>query len=165
MSGPPPKPTHLKLIEGNPGKRKLNPNEPIPPGRLRNPPPGLTASQKAGWDYAISNAPLFLLRRVDRAMLKAFVIAEDIHAKAGRRVAKEGLVTKAPSGAPIQNPYLAILNKQAEIMRKLAAELGFTPASRSRIEVPNSDPLPGDSEDEADEFFGRGGIGRGKSKA
>ena len=30
MPGPPPKPTKLKLLAGNPGKRPLNENEPEP---------------------------------------------------------------------------------------------------------------------------------------
>ena len=40
----------------------------------------------------------------------------------------------------MQNPYLAILNKQATVMLKAASELGFTPASRPRIRVY---PTPG----------------------
>ena len=40
---------------------------------------------------------------------------------------------KSPTGFPIQSPYLAIANRQAEIMMRIASEFGFTPASRSRI--------------------------------
>jgi phage terminase small subunit len=36
---------------------------------------------------------------------------------------------------PVQSPYLSIINKQAQIMVKAAAEMGFTPSSRSRISV------------------------------
>ena len=31
------------------------------------------------------------------------------------------------------SPYVAIANRQAEIMMRIASEFGFTPASRSRI--------------------------------
>jgi len=31
MRGPPPKPTYLRILEGNPSKRPLNRNEPQPP--------------------------------------------------------------------------------------------------------------------------------------
>jgi phage terminase small subunit len=44
---------------------------------------------------------------------------------------------KSPSGYPVQSPYLAIANRQAEIMTRIASELGFTPASRSRIATPS----------------------------
>jgi phage terminase small subunit len=38
--------------------------------------------------------------------------------------------------------YLAIANRQAEIMMRIASEFGFTPASRSRISAPPKDELP-----------------------
>ncbi|WP_301101473.1 P27 family phage terminase small subunit [Propionivibrio sp.] len=36
----------------------------------------------------------------------------------------------------MQSPYLAIANKQAQIMTKAATEMGFTLVSRSRIALP-----------------------------
>lgn len=149
MRGAKPKPTHLKLIEGNPGKRKLNRNEPKPQGDLCDAPDWLTEDQKAGWSYAISNAPAGLMKRLDRAALTAFVVAEDMHRQASVAVGKFGLITKSPSkGEPMQNPYLPIINRQAQIMLKAAAELGFTPSSRSRVEI-----VGGETEDPADRFF------------
>lgn len=149
MRGAKPKPTHLKLIEGNPGKRKLNRNEPKPQGDLCDAPDWLTEEQKAGWSYAISNAPAGLMKRLDRAALTAFVVAEDMHRQASVAVGKFGLITKSPSkGEPMQNPYLPIINRQAQIMLKAAAELGFTPSSRSRVEI-----VGGETEDPADRFF------------
>jgi phage terminase small subunit len=44
---------------------------------------------------------------------------------------------KSPSGYPVQSPYLAIANRQAEIMMRIASEFGFTPVSRSRISAPD----------------------------
>jgi phage terminase small subunit len=41
-------------------------------------------------------------------------------------------------GAVIQSPYGAIANRQTEIMMRIAAEFGFTPASRSRISRPTN---------------------------
>jgi phage terminase small subunit len=43
---------------------------------------------------------------------------------------------KSPSGYPVQSPYVAVANRQAEIMMRIASEFGFTPASRSRISSP-----------------------------
>jgi P27 family predicted phage terminase small subunit len=48
-------------------------------------------------------------------------------------IQKYGTMMKSPSGYPIQSPYVAIANKQAEIMMKIASEFGFTPASRGRL--------------------------------
>ena len=47
-----------------------------------------------------------------------------------------GLLVKAPNtGLPIQPPWVAIMNRQAEIARQLAAELALPPAQRSRAAV------------------------------
>lgn len=135
MKGRKPKPLHLKLLAGNPGKRPINTRAPAPPGELFEAPDGLTEAQRAGWTYAIAHSPRGLLRRLDRSALMVWVVAEDLHRQALAEVGKLGLVVKTNLGNPIQNPYLPILNKQAAIMLKAASELGFTPSSRSRITV------------------------------
>jgi P27 family predicted phage terminase small subunit len=54
-------------------------------------------------------------------------------AEATEAIQKYGAMIKSPSGYPQQSPYVAIANRQAEIMMRIASEFGFTPASRSRI--------------------------------
>ena len=123
-------------LTGNPGKRPLNIAEPAPVGELFDAPAWLTDDQKAGWAYAIAEAPLGLLKRLDRSVLTVWVVAEDLHRQAAIAVSKFGLITKSPvKGDPMQNPYLPIINRQAQIMMKASAEMGFTPSSRSRVEV------------------------------
>ena len=48
--GPAPKPTAIKILEGNPGKQKLNHNEPKPPTiiAIPKPPSRLLKDAKAG---------------------------------------------------------------------------------------------------------------------
>lgn len=135
MPGPPRKPTALKIVEGNPGKRPLNKREPKPRGNLYDPPAWLTDEQRVGWEYAIESAPFGLLKRVDRSTLVAWVIAEDLHRQGAEKLNGGALLIKTPNGMPVQSPYLSIVNKQAQIMLKAAGEMGFTPASRSRVEV------------------------------
>lgn len=136
MRGAKPKPTHLKLLDGNPGKRAINKREPKPAGDLFDPPEWFNDEQKAGWSYAIANSPKGLLKRLDRSALTVWVVAEDLHRQATIAVSKFGLITKTPgSGVPMQNPYLPIINRQAQVMLKSAAELGFTPSSRSRVSI------------------------------
>lgn len=89
-----------------------------------------------GWAFAITNAPYGLLKQLDRSVLAIWVVAEDLHREAAEKVAQYGLLTKSPNaGLPLQSPYLAILNKQAQIMLKAGAELGFSPSSRTRVQV------------------------------
>lgn len=145
-----PKPTALKLVGGNAGKRVLNKNEPKPTGNLYDPPDWLTEKQVEGWCYAIESAPYGLLKRLDRSTLVAWVIAEDLHRQAVEKLNGGALLIKTPNGMPVQSPYLAIVNKQAAIMIKAASEMGFTPASRSRVEVDGGEQ----EEDPADRYFG-----------
>ena len=136
MAGRKPKPTALKLLAGNPGGRKLNKQEPIPSGQLINPPEWMTNEQKADWKTAIENAPRGLLKKLDGSALSVFIVAKDLHRQACQAVEKFGMITKSPiKGDPVQNPYLPIINKQAQIMIKTASELGFTPSSRTRVNV------------------------------
>ena len=49
MAGRRPKPTHLKVVTGNPGKRKLNDKEPTPAKEIPDPPAHLTDWGKVAW--------------------------------------------------------------------------------------------------------------------
>ena len=156
MKGRKPLPTHLKLLSGNAGKRPVNTSEPAPVGDLVAPPEWMTDEQKAGWGYAVQNAPRGLLKLLDRSTLAVWVIAEDLHKQASIAVAKFGLVTKSQTlGVPMQNPYLPIVNRQAQIMLKAAAELGFSPSSRSRVQVGGANQNP-----EGNKFANRGAANR-----
>lgn len=143
-----PKPTKLNALHGNPGRRKANAREPVPSGDLNEPPTWFSPEQRAGWDYAIKHAPPGLLRPLDRSALVAWVVAEDLHRQACIMQQHVGLLTRVgrppprdadgnplePDERPLQqSPFLPIVNKQANIMLKAAAELGFTPSSRSRV--------------------------------
>ena len=46
---------------------------------------------------------------------------------------QDGLIVKAPSGYPIQNPYLAIANKAMEQCYQFLQQFGLSPATRSRV--------------------------------
>ena len=146
MKGRKPVPTHLKVIRGNPGKRKLNKNEPLPIGDLVDAPEWMAESQRQNWNYAVENAPKGLLKKLDRSVLVAWTVAEDLHRRSSEQVEKFGILTKAPNtGLPMQSPYLPVVNKQAQIMLKAAELLGFTPASRSRVQI--IEDRPSDEED------------------
>ena len=50
MAGRKPKPTAIKKLEGNPGKRKLNTKEPIPAKGMPNCPEWLMPEAKKEWE-------------------------------------------------------------------------------------------------------------------
>lgn len=136
MRGRKPTPTVLKVRAGNPGKRPLNQNEPQPRADLAAPPQWLTDRQKATWLEVIDLAPSGLLKDVDASVFTVWVVAFDLYQEASDKLARTGMLIKAPkTGVPMQSPYLAIVNRQAQIMMRAVAEMGFTPASRSRVVV------------------------------
>lgn len=136
----------MRVLDGHAGKRPINGQEPIPEGKLedRPPPEGLSDAQKQIWRQAIKSAPPGMLRHLDESVLEVWVVACERHRDASKRVAELGSLLKGKSGVPYQNPYLAIMNKQAAILLKAAAELGFTPSSRSRVKVEPPQPGQGD---------------------
>jgi P27 family predicted phage terminase small subunit len=135
MRGAKPKPTHLKVIAGNPGKRKLNAHEPKPTAPLAGPPAWLTPSQLATWNTVVADAPLGLLTALDAKTLLVYVIATDLHAQAVQEVASAGMMVTTNSGDLMQNPHMAVINRQAVILLKAAAEMGLTPSARSRVAI------------------------------
>ena len=140
MRGRRPKPTRIKVLTGNPGKRPLNKNEPRPDPAVPACPPELGPSAQREWDRLVGDLSKFhLLTNLDRAALAAYCGAYALWAEATEAIQKFGSMVKSPSGYPMQSPYIAIANRQAEIMMRIASEFGFTPASRSRISMPQQD--------------------------
>ena len=134
MRGRKPTPTHLKIVSGNPGRRALNENEPMPAGDLVEPPADLSDSERAIWKSAIDNAPQGLLRKLDGHLLRLWVEAWDTRTKAREKVKEYGSVVKSPTqGVPMKSPYQCIVDQQTAIIKNLTSELGFSPTSRSRI--------------------------------
>lgn len=129
------KPTPLKVVQGTFRKDRANAREPLPSGDLVEAPDHFSEEQKAVWDYAISNAPAGLLKKLDLSVLEAWATACVFHREASKKVSSDGQIVSTPSGYPVTNPYMSNMNKQAQIMLKAAAEMGFTPSSRSRIIV------------------------------
>ncbi len=137
MRGRRPKPTRLKLLTGNPGKRPLNEREPKPEPSVPDCPPELGPVARREWDRLVGElSKLRILTHLDRAALASYCGAYALWAEAMEQIQKYGAMVKSPSGYPQQSPYLAIANRQAEIMMRIASEFGFTPASRSRISAP-----------------------------
>jgi P27 family predicted phage terminase small subunit len=128
-----PKPTALKRLHGFPGHHKVPANEPQGQGLLWSPPDWFDEEQRAEWHYALEFAPPGLLTATDRGYLVIWCVASVEHARAVLEVRKLGQVVKTKDGNAIQNPFLPIVNRQALIMMRAGAEMGFSPASRASL--------------------------------
>lgn len=152
MRGRRPKPTRVKVLTGNPGKRPLNRDEPRPEPAAPECPTELGPVAHREWNRLVGElTKLRMLTNLDRAALAAYCGAYALWAEATEAIQKYGTMVKSPSGYPVQSPYVSIANRQAEIMMRIASEFGFTPASRSRISAPPSrEPSLFDRLDERD---------------
>lgn len=169
MAGRKPTPTYLKLVKGNPGKRKINKREAKPPVVIPSVPEHLSDEAKVEWGrLAELLHSLGLLTRVDRAALAAYCQAYSDWVEAEEQLRRYGKVVKSPvkqtvrqtrsgevitetsGGYPMQSPFLPIRNKALELMHKFLIEFGMTPSSRSRIEIGNGAI---DKEDPAEAYF------------
>ena len=143
MPGPPPTPTRLKLLRGNPGKRKTNKREPKPRAVLRvpKPPADLGTVAKREWRrVARQLVKLGLLSTVDLSLLGIYCAEIQKYREAQAFIRENGTsyVIRDKDGAVkyvAQFPQVGIARGAADLARKLAAEFGFSPASRSRIQI------------------------------
>jgi P27 family predicted phage terminase small subunit len=136
MRGRKPKPTHLKLLDGNPGKRTINSSEPQPKLRPPTCPSHLCPPAKAEWKrLATQLTALRVLTELDRAALAAYCQAYGRWVEAEKKLHETPMLLKLPSGYVQQNPWLTIANKQLELMHKFLSEFGLSPVSRSRVSV------------------------------
>ena len=91
--------------------------------------------------------PLFdagILTVADRAAFAAYCQAYALWAEATRKLQETPRLIKAPSGYVQQSPWIAIANKQMELMGRFMAELGITPTARARIGEVLADDGPED---------------------
>jgi P27 family predicted phage terminase small subunit len=136
MRGRKPKPTAVKVLAGNPGKRALNHAEPRPKVVRPRPPEHLSDEEKAKWKLVVRELhPLGLVTTIDVDALAMYCVIYARWVKAERMVREKGEIIKTAAGNIIQNPYLSIANRALEQLNKLGAEFGMTPSSRSRVKA------------------------------
>lgn len=144
--GRPPKPTAMKELAGNPGKRALNKTEPKP--KVKRPPcPGhLQGEARKEWNRITKQlVALGILTEVDRAALAAYCQcwARWVEAEDAMREPGFLMITTTDNGYPVVSPWLNVANAAMKQMLRFLTEFGMTPSSRSRVTVekePEADP-------------------------
>lgn len=142
--GRPPNPVAMKQITGHANGRPI---AGILTAERIDPPPHLNGPAKDEWHRL---APILtkrgLLLEEETAALALYCQAYGRWQQAEQRLAEmaaagtgDGLLVKAPSGYPIQNPYLAIANKAMEQCYQFLQQFGLSPSARARISVAQLD--------------------------
>ena len=144
MRGPAPKPSSIRMLEGNAAKRPMPSNEPSPLAGEPDMPLHLDREARREWKRLV---PILLSMRVltvaDGVALanlcQAYSMLVRAH-QAMQQAAKaggSGLLMKTPSGYVQQSPLIGIINSQVEIINRISREFGLTPASRTRVATMN----------------------------
>jgi phage terminase small subunit len=130
-SGRRPQPTELKVFRGNPGKRRLFENEPIPPADAEVvKPEWLSPEAVRMWDEM---APVCLyMRTLTAADIRPFAALCELQATFIQTVKAKG-----------KDKFDARLEREtANAMRPYFEYFGMTPSSRARIQVPKKAEEP-----------------------
>jgi len=129
------KPTALKVIQGNPGKRKLNKNAPSPDAltHVPEPPDWFGEIAKNIWRQV---APWLIEARIltgtDTHNLEAFCMAYQRWREAQDDITKNGIIVMGAK-QEIKNPACTVSNETLRQMAAYGGALGLDPAARARL--------------------------------
>lgn len=136
-----PKPTAIKELEGNPGKRQLNKDEPKPERKAPKCPSWLDNEAKKEWRRTAKKLEqLGVLTEVDMAAFAGYCQAYARWKEAEEFISKHGAIVKTPSGYWQQVPQVSIAQTYLKIMNRFCEQFGLTPSSRSRLVAENGVP-------------------------
>jgi P27 family predicted phage terminase small subunit len=134
--GPAPTPTKLKLLRGNPGHRKIEP-EPLPLDEPIVKPPWLSELAAEEWDRVIGH--LEAMQTVTAADTTALAVYCEAVARwrglAEVVASSPPVVRHGESGILVKNPAYSQARDAAIEVRMFAREFGLTPSARAGIRV------------------------------
>ena len=141
MAGRKPKPTALKLIDGNPGKRPLNEYEPMP-AKVYNPEPpeGFDKVHVAKWnEIAAKLAAVRILTELDLDALEMYVREWVNLQDAIVDIAERGRMIKSSKNALMWNPSWSQYKHSQAVCRAIMGDFGMNPSKRSGIVAASDD--------------------------
>lgn len=145
--GPAPKPTALKVLQGNPGKRPLNKAEPKPAVGVGQPPQFLDECAVEFWHtHAPVLEKLGVLTVADAPAWTLLCQAWSEWRKAHDEMQEKPAIFVAKSGYTQVSGYVSLERQRKADFKQLAAKFGLTPSDRSGVQVvdnvkPVNDPL------------------------
>lgn len=139
LVGRPPKPTRIKELTGNPGRRPLNTREPQPELGAPTRPEWLLPEAKREWNRVVPQLErLGLLAKVDRALLAAYCQCWARYVRAEADITANGTTFETDKGYEGPRPAVGIAAKMIQQMTVLSAKFGLTPSDRGRMQLPES---------------------------
>jgi len=148
MTGRPPKPTEMKRLAGNPGKRPLNESEPKPkPLQPHKPTHMMPAAARFWREHVPRLVELGVATEVDGPALAMMATHWALAWEANKTLKQDGLVVLDERGLERKHPLLQVLRDNSAAFRMYAGQYGLTASARVKLSVP--EPEEGD-----EDFFG-----------
>ena len=150
MANPHPRPTFLKILEGEKNKDRINLNEPQPKKMIPACPSHLTVEAKK--EYKRLSQDLFklgILTKIDMAAFAAYCQAYSRWSTAEKDLKKRGWTYKTQDGLIKPSPLIKVANDSMSLMLKFLQEFGMTPSSRTKLNM----KILGDKVSEDDELL------------
>ena len=123
--GPQRKPTKLKVVEGNPGKRPINANEPDPEVKIPECPEFLDDVAKAEWNRIAPELEAYgLISELYRAVLAGYCNCYSRWVAAEKELKSGDLTFETEKGYVGQHPAVAIAHK-ATVMATMTDNLSL----------------------------------------
>ena len=169
MAGRRPKPTALRLVTGNPGKRAVNKTEPKPKRVIPSCPSYLSDSAKVAWGrLCVLLDRMGVLTEADSLAIERLcdcyaeiIECRDLIERDGRTyssvttrtTSEEGEVTTVEDIKSLlkANPAVAMMADADRRFKSYLVEFGLTPAARSKV---HATPDDDNKKDPLQEFFG-----------
>lgn len=155
MAGRRPKPSHLRLVTGNAGKRPINKAEPKPFRAIPSPPDHLSPEARVAWGRfsamldrigVLTEADAAALEQVSETYVEIVALRSDIAAN-GRF---QTVITKSGDEMERMRPAYSALMDADRRLKAWLVEFGVTPAARSKVKANGAEEKP---EDPAAAFF------------
>ena len=156
MAGRRPKPTVLKLVEGNPGKRAINKKEPKPKRVIPSCPAHMSDAGKVAWGRlsvlldrmgVLTEADSAALERLCDCYSDILICRESLVADGWTYKTQDAQGNKLIKG----NPAATQLRAADAQFKSYLIEFGLTPAARSKVHAQPDDDKKADP---LQEFFG-----------
>lgn len=139
MRGPPPKPTAIRLLEGNPGKVKINRDEPQPRRLTHVEPPADFEEDGRQVFEALSRELMScgVLTVVDLEPFARYVRLLMEYRNADREIKGKFFIPVRDKNNQlsyfIPNPWVSVRDRAMDRLLRLEREFGMTPAARVRM--------------------------------
>jgi P27 family predicted phage terminase small subunit len=150
--GPRPTPTQLKILRGNPGKRRLNKDEPQPPADGVTMPPHLGLVAAARWGELLPMLQsVRVMTRADVEALARYCDTWEWWLATRAKLKAEGdTYPILNDGGEVkyiaQRPEVAIAHKLAQQLRQLEQDFGLNPSARASMNVEPTKPQTDDED-------------------